>query len=58
MVEAKTTPTITPTVNGKLPVPSSTRNIMVSGAPITAAATEPMPTIISVACCSTRWGAR
>ena len=55
MVEANTTPTITPTVTGKLPVPSSTRNTMVSGAPITAAATDPMPTIISAVCCSTRW---
>jgi hypothetical protein len=48
MVEAITTPTMTPIVTGKLSVPSSTRKAMVSGEPITAAATAAMPTSISV----------
>ena len=56
MVEAITTPTMTPTVTGKLSVPSSTRNTMVSGEPMTAAATEAMPTSISTCCWTTRLG--
>ncbi|OIQ69098.1 hypothetical protein GALL_493030 [mine drainage metagenome] len=44
MVPATKTPISTPAVTAKSPVASSTRKIMVKGAPMIAVPTAPMPT--------------